>query len=140
MDIAEVSKRSGVPASTLRFYEEKGLIHSVGRHGLRRLFNAAILDQLAVITLARTAGFALDEIATMFSPAGQLKIDRKRLVDKARQIDTSIVKLKAMSKGLKHASECPARNHLECPTFRRLMRAVSQGELVPDKKVSRKKP
>jgi DNA-binding transcriptional MerR regulator len=33
MDIAEVAKRSGVPASTLRFYEEKGLIASVGRRG-----------------------------------------------------------------------------------------------------------
>ena len=36
MDITEVAKRSGVPASTLRFYEEKGLIASVGRRGLRR--------------------------------------------------------------------------------------------------------
>jgi len=34
MDIAEVAKRSGVPASTLRFYEEKGLISSIGRQGL----------------------------------------------------------------------------------------------------------
>ena len=36
MDIAQVAKRSGVPASTLRYYEEKGLIASVGREGLRR--------------------------------------------------------------------------------------------------------
>lgn len=38
MDIAEAAKRSGVPASTLRFYEEKGLIASTGRKGLRRLY------------------------------------------------------------------------------------------------------
>ncbi len=36
MDIAEVARRSGVPASTLRFYEEKALISSIGRRGLRR--------------------------------------------------------------------------------------------------------
>jgi MerR family regulatory protein len=37
MDIREVARRSGVPASTLRFYEEKGLIASNGRRGLRRV-------------------------------------------------------------------------------------------------------
>jgi DNA-binding transcriptional MerR regulator len=31
LDIAAVSRRSGLPASTLRFYEEKGLIASIGR-------------------------------------------------------------------------------------------------------------
>lgn len=36
LDIAEVARRSGVPASALRFYEEKGLIASNGRQGLRR--------------------------------------------------------------------------------------------------------
>lgn len=40
MDIAEVSRRSGLPASALRFYEDKGLIRSIGRRGLRRLFSA----------------------------------------------------------------------------------------------------
>src|SRR5947209_4628110 len=34
VDIAEVARRSGVPASTLRFYDEKGLIASIGRRGL----------------------------------------------------------------------------------------------------------
>ena len=41
LDIAEVARRTGVPASTLRYYEEKGLITSTGRRGLRRLFDAA---------------------------------------------------------------------------------------------------
>lgn len=57
MDISEVAKRSGVPASTLRFYEEKGLIVSVGRHGLRRQYNANVLEQLALIALGRSAVF-----------------------------------------------------------------------------------
>jgi len=42
MDITEVAKTSGLPASTLRFYEEKGLIQSTGRVGLRRLFNSDV--------------------------------------------------------------------------------------------------
>ena len=43
LDISVVAKRSGVPASTLRFYEEKGLIASVGRRGLKRLFEPQVL-------------------------------------------------------------------------------------------------
>ena len=37
MDISSVAKRPGVPKSTLRYYEEKGLIRSVGRNGLGRV-------------------------------------------------------------------------------------------------------
>src|SRR5690606_17804977 len=51
LDIAEVAQRSGVPASTLRFYEEKGLIASIGRRGLRRLFDAEVLERLSLIAL-----------------------------------------------------------------------------------------
>ncbi|WP_448549240.1 MerR family DNA-binding transcriptional regulator [Thalassotalea fusca] len=43
MDISKVAKLSGVPASALRFYEEKGLIHSIGRHGLKRNFAPSII-------------------------------------------------------------------------------------------------
>ena len=124
MDIAEVARRAGVAASTLRYYEEKGLIASVGRQGLRRLFAADVLDQLALIALAQTAGFSLDEIHSMFSPAGRPVIDRRMLTAKADDIDRTVQRLQAVSKGLRHAAVCPAPSHLECPTFRRLLKAV----------------
>ncbi|MCF8991830.1 MerR family DNA-binding transcriptional regulator, partial [Pseudomonas carnis] len=47
MDIAEVVKRTGVPAHTLRFYEKKGLITSISPPGIRRQFPAAVIEQLA---------------------------------------------------------------------------------------------
>jgi DNA-binding transcriptional MerR regulator len=71
MDISEVAQRSGLPASALRFYEEKGLIASVGRRGLRRVFAPDVLERLALIALGRSAGFSLNEIAQMFAPGGQ---------------------------------------------------------------------
>ena len=71
LDIAEVSKRSGLPASALRFYEAKGLIASIGRRGLRRSFDARVLEQLALIGLGQAAGFSLGEIARMFAPDGR---------------------------------------------------------------------
>ena len=121
LDIAEVAKRAGVPASTLRFYEEKGLIESVGRRGLRRMFDPGVLERLALIALGRSAGFSLDEIARMFAPDGRPQIDRRVLAHKADELDETIRKLGAMRDGLRHAAGCPAPSHLECPSFRRLL-------------------
>jgi DNA-binding transcriptional MerR regulator len=129
MDIAEVARRSGVAASTLRFYEDKGLIASVGRDGLRRRFEPRVLDQLALIALGRTAGFSLAEIATMFGADGRPAIDRAMLTAKADEIDAMARRLKAMSAGLRHAAVCPAPSHAECPTFQRLLRAASAGAI-----------
>ena len=120
MDIGEVAKESGLPASTLRFYEEKGLIQSTGRHGLRRLFAANVIQRLALITLGRNAGLSLDEIGAMFTPEGP-NIDRTLLAAKADELDKKIKELTAMRDGLRHAASCPAPNHLECPKFMRLL-------------------
>lgn len=124
MDIGEVARRAGVPASTLRYYEERGLIVSVGRHGLRRLFDKGVLQRLSLIALGRSAGFSLDEIARMFSANGRPQIDRDLLAAKADELDATIRKLLAMRNGLRHAARCRAPSHLECPTFRKLMAAA----------------
>lgn len=129
IDIAEVARRSGLPASTLRYYEEKGLIASVGRQGLRRTFEPGVLEQLALISLGRAAGFSLDEIAQMFTPDRRPNIKRKMLEDKADQVDRMVKRLLAMSKGLRHAAVCPAPSHMECASFRRLLKAASAGTL-----------
>lgn len=125
MDIAEVARRSGVPASALRFYEEKGLIASLGRQGERRSFAPQILDQLALISLGQLAGFSLDEIRSMFAPDGAPAIDRQMLAAKADELDATIKRLQAMSNGLRHAAACPAPSHAECPTFQRLVQAAA---------------
>jgi DNA-binding transcriptional MerR regulator len=122
VDIAEVARRSGMPASALRFYEARGLIESTGRHGLRRIFDAEVLDRLAVINLGRTAGFSLDEIAAMLGRRGKPSIDRKALAARADALDVNIRRLVGLRNALRHAAVCPAPSHLECPTFRRLMK------------------
>ena len=124
LDIAEVVRQSGIPASTLRFYEEKGLIRSIGRRGLRRLFDAGVLERLALISLGRSAGFSLEEIALMFGADGRPRIDRQMLTAKADVLDEMIRRLSAMRDGLRHAAACPAPSHMECPRFRRLLRAA----------------
>ena len=138
MDIAEVARRSVVPASTLRFYEEKGLIAPIGRHGLRRMFNVSVLERLALIALGRAAGFSLDDVAQMFAPDGRPRINRQKLAEKADELDETIRELSAMRDGLRHAAACRAPSHMECPTFQRLIRAAGSRVVKPRKnKVSR---
>ena len=126
MDIGEVSRQCGLPASTLRFYEEKGLIAPVRRHGLRRIYASRVLEKLALIALGRSAGFSLDEIGRMLTPQGP-QIDRERLKHKAEQLTRTIRQLSAVRDGLLHAAECRAPSHMECPTFQRIVKAAMEG-------------
>ena len=126
-----------MPASTLRYYEEKGLIASVGREGLRRRFGPRVLDRLAVIALGRAAGFSLDEIAAMFTREGGLAIDRTALITKADEVDRTIKRLQAVSSSLRHAAVCQATSHLECASFQRFMTAASHGALTRNEKQRR---
>ena len=103
-----MARRSGVAASALRFYEEKGLIASTGRVGLRRTFSPGMIDQLSLIALGQAAGFSLDEIKGMISSDGRTRIDRGALRSKAEEIDSTIKRLQALSNGLHHAAVCPA--------------------------------
>ncbi|MGZ8252408.1 MAG: helix-turn-helix domain-containing protein [Methylophilaceae bacterium] len=138
MDIAEVSKASGLPSSTLRFYEEKGLIQSNRGSALRRQYGGNILERLALISLGRNAGFSLDEIVAMFTPTGP-EINRALLSAKADELDSKIKELTAMRDGLRHAAECKAPSHFECPKFLRLLNIAGKNRFRLSSKLQEKK-
>lgn len=121
LDIGQVAKLSGVVPSTLRFYEKKGLIRSVGRNGLRRQYHEDVLIKLQLITLGQVAGFTLDEMAAMFGPQDKLTIDRKKLHSRALEIDNTIRKLRLLSHGLKHAANCTEQEHTQCAEFKKIV-------------------
>ena len=121
LDIGELTARTGIPASTLRYYDEIGLISSVARHGLRRQFPPETLLQLKLISMGKSAGFSLDEISGMFAPDGQPDLPRPELHERADQLDMQIRELTALRDTLRHVADCPARTHMECPTFKRLV-------------------
>jgi DNA-binding transcriptional MerR regulator len=123
LDIGEVSQRAGIPVSTLRYYENEGLIASIGRHGLRRQFGPEILVQLQFIALGKSSGFSLKEIAGMIGKDGRPNPPRASLHKKADELDRQILKLTAMRKTLRHIANCPAPSHMECETFRKLLQA-----------------
>ena len=131
LDIGAVARQAGVSVATLRFYESRGLIASNGRQGLRRQFPESVLERLALVALGRAAGFTLEEIGAMFAPDGRPRIDRRQLAARADALDGTIRRLEALRNGLRHAAKCPARSHLECPTFRRLLRVAAAGRLAP---------
>lgn len=122
LDIGEVSRRSGLPVSTLRYYEEKGLIHSSGRNGLRRLFDPDVLDQLALITLGRLAQFKLDELPGLLPDTAGTALDRERITAQADALDRQIEELTALSRILRHVAQCRAKSQFACPRFRKLLR------------------
>lgn len=129
LDIGKVAKQSGLPVSTLRFYEQKGLIRSLSRNGLRRVFPGQVIDQLEFIALGRRGGFSLEEISAMFADNGEFCINRKLLLSRAHAVDQHIRQLTAIRDGLRHVAKCKAPRHRECPKFQRLLRLAGKDQM-----------
>src|ERR1700758_677554 len=69
LTIGEVSRRAGVAATTLRYYEQIGLIPAPARLGGQRRYDGSVLTRLEVIRLCKSAGVALEEIQALFAAA-----------------------------------------------------------------------
>lgn len=76
--IGEVVKRSGIPASALRYYESRGLIQSLNTDQQRRYFKREVLRRLAFIKAAQTAGLSLDEISAALASLPQQRTPTKQ--------------------------------------------------------------
>ncbi|WP_350226391.1 helix-turn-helix domain-containing protein [Thalassotalea sediminis] len=134
IDIALLAKKSGLPASTLRYYEEKNLIKSIGRNGLKRLFDEYVFEQLDFIALGQRAGFTLEDIQLMLTKKGQFEINREQLLEKAQEIKQHVKQLTAIQRCLEHAAQCSANKHSECPKFQKLMRLAGKDQARHKKK------
>ena len=129
LDIGDVVEHSGLPPSALRYYEEIGLIRPVGRRGLRRQYDRDVLMTLSLIAMGQSAGFSLVEIAGMFGSDGRPDISRADLHAKADTLQRQISDLRVLRDVLRHVADCSAPSHLECPTFRKLMKAASDRQI-----------
>ncbi|WP_367613882.1 redox-sensitive transcriptional activator SoxR [Halomonas sp. THAF12] len=67
LSVGQVARRSGVPVSTLHFYEAKGLIHSTRSAGNHRQYPAIVLRYVAIIRVAQSVGMSLEEIGETLS-------------------------------------------------------------------------
>jgi len=83
LTVGEVARRSGVPISTLHFYERQGLIRSWRSGGNQRRFVRGVLRRIALIRVAQRAGIALGEIK---SALGSLSDEGKPTQDDWRRL------------------------------------------------------
>ena len=67
LTIGDVARQTGVAATTLRYYEQIGLVPPPGRLGGQRRYDDSVLARLEVIRLCKSAGFALEEIQLLFA-------------------------------------------------------------------------
>ncbi|HEL4267285.1 MerR family transcriptional regulator [Stenotrophomonas maltophilia] len=125
LDIGEVVKRSGVPASNLRYYEQLGLLQSLGRRGLRRQYDDQVLERLALIGLGQSAGLSLQQIGLSLPPQrGCITLDREALLAQADVLQQQITQLQRVRRHLQRAAACPeAQDARQCGSFRKLLRA-----------------
>jgi MerR family redox-sensitive transcriptional activator SoxR len=119
LTITEVSKRSGVASSALRFYEERGLIESERIGSGHRRFRQPVLRRIAFIVFAQRIGLTLDEIgqelAKLPSDRGPNKRDWAKLsANWELRIDDQIAQLERLREGLTGCIGCGCLSMSAC--------------------------
>jgi MerR family redox-sensitive transcriptional activator SoxR len=108
--IGELSRQTGLRASTLRYYEDLGLMPPPARQGGKRLYGEQALDRVAFIQFARACGFRLDEIAILLRATGDntpVSARWRRLATtKLRELDELIASAEGMKRFLGSALTC----------------------------------
>ncbi|MDJ0768996.1 MAG: MerR family transcriptional regulator [Ilumatobacter sp.] len=131
LSIGELAQLSTTPITTLRYYEQRGLIEPPEREGGKRRYRPDVLMRLMVIRFCRVAGLSLDEIAEVVTDASP---ERQRTREIARQrvaaIDEQIERL-GLARDMMAASivcTCPSVERCDCgamePVIQRLQAAA----------------
>jgi MerR family transcriptional regulator, redox-sensitive transcriptional activator SoxR len=132
MTIGEVSRRSGVASSALRFYEERGLIVSERAGSGHRRYPRPVLRRIAFIVFAQRVGLTLDEIAAELSKLppdrAPTRRDWSRLSSKwTARIDQRIAELERLKLGLTECIGCGCLSLDRCRLANPRDRAAAQG-------------
>lgn len=118
--IGEVVNRSGVPASTIRYYEQIGLLPPSGRINGRRYYDASILSRLRIIRLAQQAGYTIEEIQMLVHdfPADAPPSARWQALaqQKLGELDERLRNIQAMKALLEQTLLCQCATLEECAT------------------------
>ncbi len=118
MKIGELARRAGMRPSAIRFYERAGLLSPPARRGGQRLFTPEAERYLAVIGVARSAGFTIAEVKAVFHgfrEATPASARWRRLAQaKSDEIDLQIRRLRAMQKLLRNGARCRCLQLEDC--------------------------
>ena len=125
MNISDAAKQTGVPAKTIRYYEEIGLVRPLRDTNGYRLFRETDAHKLAFLGRARALGFSIEDCRTLlalYEDQDRASADVKRLAEgHLMQIDDKIAQLQSMQATLRHlVRECAGDNRPNCPILRDL--------------------
>ena len=124
LTISELVKRTGIPSSTISYYEHEVLISSRAHKGFQRVFDLQAVDQLLLICLGKQVGFSLNELQNMLSHHRQNE-GQKKLDSRINEIDSQIKQLDILRESLRHIHQCEYDNPLACPIFQKLLQAAA---------------
>jgi MerR family redox-sensitive transcriptional activator SoxR len=132
LTIGEVARRSGVAASALRFYEDRGLIRSERTPTGHRRYRRAVLRRVAFVVFAQRIGLTLDEIGAELArlPSGRIPTgeDWARLSRRwSERIDQRIAELERLRAGLDSCIGCGCLSLSHCRFANPDDRAARQG-------------
>ncbi len=118
MSISQVTQATGVPPSTLRYYEEIGLLHPIGRVGGRRQYDDSVLQRLALIHTGQQAGFTLAELGILLNNVLDSESGGAgwhNLVDrKLKEMDALLRNIESMKRLLEDILDCDDSSLAEC--------------------------
>ena len=118
MNMHQLTQQSGLPSSTLRYYEEVGLLHPVGRVGGQRSYDESALQRLALIKTGQKAGFTLAELAVLLNHINGTEpthADWQQLIsDKLTELDLLAQNIERMKRLLLDIQDCEDETLAEC--------------------------
>lgn len=121
LTISEVARRADVPPTTLRYYEQIGLLPRPVRIGGQRRYDESVLARLEVIRMCKLAGFSLDEMVLLFNDDAPGRAASRALAEaKLAEIDSHVASLL----GARHVIEwgmactCQSINDCQCGIHR----------------------
>lgn len=120
MNIKEVAERAGLPAKTIRYYEEIGLIRPLRGANGYRAFRESDLHKLAFLGRARGLGFTIEEcrrLLALYEDRGRASADVKALAEAhLRDMEAKIAELRAMQATLRDlVAHCAGDHRPDCP-------------------------
>ena len=128
MNIGEVAQRSGLPAKTIRYYEDIGLVTPVRSANGYRAFRESDIHKLAFLGRARALGFTIEDCRTLLAlweDKNRASADVRRLaVDHLDRIEEKIAALQGMRDTLRElVATCHGDHRPDCPILRDLAAA-----------------
>lgn len=132
LTIGELAKRTGVAASALRFYEERGLISSERNSSGHRRFPRAVTRRVAFITFAQRVGLSLEEIGQELAKLPSHRVPRERDWDRlttlwTQRIEDRIQELRKLQSGLTRCIGCGCLSLQDCAVMNPNDRLAEQG-------------